>query len=233
MVLAIMGLVLGIIGILITIGVAILQRTPKRVTYDISANRRIIDRAAYQTSGALAVMYEKRQLKDPYLMVVRVANGGKVEIRPEDWVEPFSLQTYPEIIDSGVVGTSSKDLNVAVEELKTHQVVFSKLLLNPGEWFDIQVLVDGPGGITGVSARIAGATLEPFRRPKTRQRWIPPLRRVVRLYPLLLAVWGVGLIIGYGVLKAGRSSDRAGNIAFGLVVLCISFVLLLIRMRRR
>lgn len=77
------GLIAAIVGVLITIVIAIWQRRPKRVVYDVSANRRIITRTTYQESGALHVMYGHRQLKDPHLIVVRIANDGKVEVRPK------------------------------------------------------------------------------------------------------------------------------------------------------
>ena len=169
------GFVLAVIGILVTIIIAIRQRRPKRVVYDVLVNRRIIARTTYQATGALAVIYGDRHLKDPHLVVIRVANGGKVEIRPEDWEEPLSLNTSAEIIDSGVVGASSKDLQPEITSGEGHEVCLSKDLLNQGEWYDVQMLLDGSGGVSGVSARIAGARVEAKRtRAGIRQLMTPP-----------------------------------------------------------
>ena len=156
------GFLLAAIGILVTIAIAIRQRRPKRVVYEVLTNRQIIARTAYQTTGALAITYGDRNLKDPHLIVIRIANGGKVEIRPDDWEEPLSLGSDSEIIDSGVVGQSSKDLQPEIAGAESHQIWLSKILLNQGEWYDVQMLIDGTDGVS-VSARIAGARLEAKR----------------------------------------------------------------------
>jgi hypothetical protein len=170
LVLTIFGLSLGVLGILATILIAIRQRRPKRIVYDITAHRRIITQTGYQVTKPLVVSYGDRKLSDPYLVVVRIANTGKMEIRPEDWEEPLSLTVGSEIVDSGIVGTSSRDLKVEVTHVDSRQIRCSKILLNPGEWFDIQMLVDGPGNMSEASARIAGARLEPGKSPKPPQR---------------------------------------------------------------
>jgi hypothetical protein len=193
------GLILAILGILVTVGIAIRQRRPKRVTYEQLANRRIITRTAYQASGALVVKYGDRSLADPYLVVVRVANGGKVEIRPDDWEELLSFSTGSEIVDSGVVGTSSKDLRVDINLMETNCVTVDRMLLNPGEWFDIQMFVDGPGGVTEVSARIAGAKLEPSKkRSRLLRDRIPNLRALPRS-PSAIVILPIVAIVGLTV----------------------------------
>ena len=182
------GLIVGIGGVLISVVIAVWQRRPKRIVYDISANRRIITRTPYQESGALHVMYGQLQLKDPHLVVVRVTNDGKVEVRPEDWEEPFKLRTESEIIDSGIVGRSSEDLNASIVNRELHEVSCSKLLLNKDEWFDIQMLVDGSGGALNASARIAGAKLS-LARPPGQTAW-----RFRRTSYQIAAVAGVVII---------------------------------------
>jgi len=102
-----------------------------------------------------------------YLIVVRVVNDGKMEIRPEDWQEEFTLEARPEIIDSAVVATSSKGLDASVAVREPHRIHCSKPLLNKGEWFDIQMLVDGPPASTlDASARVAGGRIVAARRAK-------------------------------------------------------------------
>jgi hypothetical protein len=85
-----------------------------------------------------------------------------------------------EIIDSAVAGTSSDGLNAFIGVREPHEVSCSKMLLNKGEWFDIQMLVDGQEDIPDVSARIAGAKLTPGRystasaeKRSESYRWIP------------------------------------------------------------
>lgn len=200
--LGIAGLVVGIGAILISVGIAIWQRRPKRMVYDLSTNRRIVTRTTYQASGVLRVMYGDRKLEDPYLIVVRVANDGKVEVRPEDWQEAFTLNTESEIIDSGVVGASSKGINASIIGREPHKIYCNKMLMNTGEWFDVQMLVDGPGGISDVSARIAGATLAPVSRAKN-------LR-----FQLGLSAVGAGVVV---VLIAGAFTSVGRSILHGSV----------------
>jgi PASTA domain len=163
------GIAIGIVAILVSLGIAFWQRRPKHLGYEFT-NRRIVTRTSYQESGDFRVMYGKRELKDPYLVVVRVVNDGKVEIRPDDWQEEFTLEAGPEIIESAVVAISSKGLDVSVADREAHRIRCSKHLLNKGEWFDVQMLVDGaPCETLDVSARIAGARIGPVRRAKMPQ----------------------------------------------------------------
>jgi hypothetical protein len=208
--LGIAGLVVGIggivIGAVVAIVVAIWQRRPKRMVYDLSTNRRIVTGTTYQTSGVLRVMYGRRKLDDPHIIVVRVANDGKVEVRPEDWQEPFTLNTGSEIIDSDVVDTSSKSINASIIGRELHKIYCNKMLMNAGEWFDVQMLVDGPGGISDASARIAGATLTPVGRAKN-------LRSQIGLWAVV-GVVVVGLLVAGAFTSVGRSilHGSVGNV---------------------
>jgi hypothetical protein len=75
---------------------------------------------------------------------------------------------------------------------------------------------------------------QPSRRAVTARRPLPPWgAKLARLVPFLLVIWGTGLIVGYGLVKAGSPADRAGNLVFGLVVLTVGLIFLLRRMRRR
>ena len=161
------GIAIGTAGILISLSIAFWQRRPKRLAYDLTTNRGIVTRTSYQESGDFRIMYGARELQNPYLIVVRVVNDGKIEIRPEDWQEEFSVEVGPEIIDSAVVATSSNGLDASVTVRESHKIRCNKLLLNKGEWFDVQMLVDGPLASTlSVSARVAGTRLVAARRGK-------------------------------------------------------------------
>jgi PASTA domain len=195
--LTVLGLSLGVISILVAIFIAIKQRRPKRVIYDITANRRIVTGTDYKVTKGLVVTYGDRRLSDPYLVVVRIANGGKVEIRPEDWEESLSLKTHSEVVDSGVVGTSSKDMSVELTRVEAHQVTIGEVLLNQGEWFDVQMLVDGPGGVSDASARIAGARLEPGKsiKPTQPKAYILWSRHPMALVLIASVVAGVAVVV--------------------------------------
>jgi hypothetical protein len=173
--LGIVGLLVGAIGIGVSIVIAYRQRRPKRIAYDFTANRRIITRPDYKTLDTLKVMYGVRSLNDPYLVVVRISNEGKVAIKLEDWQEPLTLQTSSEIIDSAVVGTSSKNLGAEIADRETNEVRCNRMLLNAGEWFDLQLLIDGSNS-PELSARIADTQLQPLKRPKTSPRWVSAIR---------------------------------------------------------
>lgn len=75
--------------------------------------------------------------------------------------------------------------------------------------------------------------------PPPAQPWPPPIRakpnslRIIqRFWPLLLTVWGIGLIVGYDLLKKG-TSYQTPNTIFAVILLLVSLVLLRWTMRRR
>jgi hypothetical protein len=74
----------------------------------------------------------------------------------------------------------------------------------------------------------------PASRPAVMPRPLPARAgKVGTVLSILLAIWGAGLVIGYGLLKAGNPADRVGNTIIGVVLLAISFILLSRRMKRR
>ncbi|GAB3863689.1 hypothetical protein GCM10029963_72850 [Micromonospora andamanensis] len=174
------GLALAVLGILVGIVIALLQRRPKRVVYDMITRSQIVSHTGYRATGKLQVLYEGRQLADPHLLVLRVANGGKIEIRPEDWIERLKIVVSRgvEIVDAAIAGSAPSNLEVKVEQTEKSQVTISSVLLNRQEWFDVQLLIDGPGEVQEISARVAGAQLLPGRPIKGMRGLISTLPRL-------------------------------------------------------
>jgi hypothetical protein len=82
---AAIGAGIGIFGILVSLAIAYASRRPKRIDYQVTTNRRVLIPTHYEQTGKLSVYFEQTRLTDPTLLVFRVANTGKVEIRPDDF----------------------------------------------------------------------------------------------------------------------------------------------------
>lgn len=153
------SVVLGLISFGFSVWFYFLGRRPKQLGWRVLSKYGMIrgGRAAPQ----LTVSYEGQELTNPVATLVRIENYGKVEIRREDWEKPVEFG-YREsrIVQSAVVDRS--DGNIAAVIDQTHQdgtsCVLQPMLLNQGEWFDVQLITDGPVEEPTINARIAGLT---------------------------------------------------------------------------
>lgn len=143
------GLALGIASIAVSLGIAYGSRRPKRLDYQVTTNTRLLSPTAYETSGVRGDLfsYREQKLGEPRLVVVRVLNSGKVPIAPEDFVRPLTISVGDQAVvaTKGVSGSEPADLAPTLDSLDEHSVTVEPVLLNAGEWFDIQLLIDGSG----------------------------------------------------------------------------------------
>jgi len=192
---AAVGIGIGVFGVLVSVTIAYFARRPKRLDYSITTNRQILVPGSYRQYshlGALAVTFEGERLSDPRLLVFRIANSGKIEIRPDDFDQPLHLSVGldAKVVTAGVVGSQPADLSVKLDKISRSIVALDPVLLNSGDWVDIQLLIDGLALEPTVNGRIAGATI----RHRTREA--PRLGRG----PTDLIPWPRGASSGWSII---------------------------------
>lgn len=149
------GTVVGAIGIAVALLIYFWQRKPKTLDYSVVSNVPLVSHAAGMV-GNLEVVYNRQSVKDPRLLVVRIKNTGKVAIVGEDYVEGPSIHfgSPVEVIDAFQVGGSSPNMVQLIAVGHGHGPVEPEVgLLNSGEYFDLQMLLDGDPGDVTASAR--------------------------------------------------------------------------------
>ena len=148
----------------------------------------------------IEIRYEGEAISDPYLMLVRFVNTGNKPIVPEDFkwpvhVEIEGLEKFP--LSVGVAATSNPDLGAEVA-LEPDGGTLEPLLLNPGDWVTMSLLLDGAPSTWKVRGRVVGVK-------EFRPYW---QKRLAGLQTALgFTLGGFLTLVGVGVLVAGGDSS--------------------------
>src|SRR5687767_7440604 len=89
------GTALGILGIVVGIAVALWQRQPKTLDYEVRNRLPLLSPHAQAASQRLAapltLMYGNEAIENPYLLTVRIKNTGKRAISADDYAEAIFI----------------------------------------------------------------------------------------------------------------------------------------------
>ncbi|WP_224025856.1 hypothetical protein [Arthrobacter sp. NicSoilC5] len=208
------GFVSAILGV-ISFGLSILfyvwGRKPKQLGWRVLSKYGMI--RGRRALPKLSVSYGGQELFNPVATLVRIENYGKVEIRKEDWEIPVEFN-YDEsrIVQAAIVDKSDGNIGATINEhnLSDAKCTLQPMLLNQGEWFDVQIITDGPVEEPAINARIAGVTgklADMEERKQKFQRWM-----------FLAIVAGVALLAVASVSLFGLDAIPVFTAVFALVI---------------
>lgn len=206
------GIVIAVVGVAVAIVVALAQRRPKILAWDLMHDEHLALRSQ-DKPDLLRVMWGNEPLVDPRIFTMRIENVGRRVILPSDYLDPVSIEVAETTILSVKLRASSKGVYSAMPEFVPIEgaLAVSPPALNPREWFELQFVVDGKGDVRAQS-RIAEET-----RRFQRQHLPVSYGRARRF----LFWWGLlGIVAGaaFGVvaLTTGNSTWwwMAGSLAY-------------------
>lgn len=149
----ILAVILSTLAIIISIILFVYGRKKKSLSYDIISNNPVILKED-TIKEKLEIFFNKKIVKNVYLIVLKLINSGNVPIEVKDYDEPLSIS----------FGEDSKVLTAEISgEISTHstiegeKVIINPTLLNKEDYIKLQVLVsDYSGGKIIFSGRIVG-----------------------------------------------------------------------------
>lgn len=163
----ILGVALGVLSLVASAVFYWLSRTPKRVEYAVGPLRRLLLPNVHEARG-LSVRYGDEVLADPHTVDVDIRNVGKTPARPEDFHVPISIKcSNTDVIAADVVAAPDTFPRPALSLASRATCEVAPVLINPNEWFRVQLLLRGMPQDVRVTARIAGID---FKAERNRQR---------------------------------------------------------------
>ncbi|MGH3443076.1 MAG: hypothetical protein ACRDUY_13745 [Nitriliruptorales bacterium] len=168
-----------IVGVVATAVVAIVvvyyQRRPKRLQYRTIMSTEVFDRSLVR-EGGLDVNYKGLPVVSARVFLTRVANTGKIAIRRDDFdgnLEIIFGDDNSRILAAKVAAHSESmpSFDFVDKEDVTYlppRVVVPPLMLNPGDWFEVQAWVENAKESVKVSGRIAGVNAITVFQPEGR-----------------------------------------------------------------
>jgi hypothetical protein len=185
----IVGTVVGIVGIVVALLIYRWQQNPKQLDYSMVNDLQLLSPHASEAGEALRVFYEDTVVRDPHIVTVQVRNTGKVAIVADDFVDPISITwKTARLIEGFPAGGSSRYIVGAMTMTEgTGPVNPEVALINPNEYFDVQLLLDGEPTDLQVTARFRDQS-RPMQHREPSDLMVRGWQRVIVRYPGLLAM---------------------------------------------
>lgn len=182
--------VVTVLGVLIPIGLWVLDLNSKSLLVRIVSEAPVAAPIATNTLSDLAVSYEGRVLKAPYLVVVEVSNDGYRSILSNEYEEPIRIEVKnrANLVSAQLIDASPAGFEPAYI-INKNSLEVSPTLLNPGDSMRFMLITDEEKPNLIARARIAGI------RAVSLSEFTPTGLGVGQL--VRLAINGFGLVFVY------------------------------------
>ncbi len=153
---AITGSLIGLFAIIVAVAIYLLQRTRKALQYEVRSFLPLVN-TGNKNEEKLKILFDGKLVLGAYWAVVRIINSGNVPIESRDFDRPvmISLGEKTRILSTEIAGTDPDNLQPSVIIHGT-KIELMPLLLNGGDWIEIQVLASEPEHMPKVEGRVVG-----------------------------------------------------------------------------
>jgi hypothetical protein len=149
---------LEIITIIALFVIFFLQIRKKTLTYTILTDSEIVP-GSREGKSNIEIHHKGKVVPKVRLIEIRIKNSGSLPIKPEDYIEPLRLRLpNSEILSSEVRDDQSLGAYIETKLSDRSEIVLSKTLLNPTDFFDAKILLADGDGDLSVTGRIVGVS---------------------------------------------------------------------------
>lgn len=132
------GAILALISVFIGIWI---YRKQNFKSLDYSLLVRPLVRVDWKITGQIEILLNGKPIRSPSLLLLKIANSGKLAIRAGDYDKPLAAIVNGRIINVSVAETSPGEIEHHLKwRQQDNEIIFEKPLLNGGDWFEIQIL---------------------------------------------------------------------------------------------
>ena len=154
----IIGHLLEIIIIIAAFVIFFLQIRKKTLTYTVLTNSGLVP-VSTEVKSDIQIRYKGKLVPEVRLVEIRIKNSGSLPIKPEDYIEPLRLQLpNSRILSSEVMDAHSLGASIETKLSNRSEIVLSKTLLNPTDFFDVKILLTDGDADFSVVGRIVGVS---------------------------------------------------------------------------
>lgn len=147
--------ILALVAIFITVSLFLAGRRRKRLSYSFSSTR-VLGVHELVNAGRVQILFDGAPVTEVHLVIITVKNWGNDTIRTDDFERllQFSCSEPARILSAEVAEVSPESLQPKIR-VGVHEIVVDRLLLNPGDWFQIKTMINQFNKLS-VDARIVG-----------------------------------------------------------------------------
>lgn len=134
------GALLAAIGIVVAFWIYHKQ-SHKSLSYAV-LSQPLVTVSTKEIIGRVQVLLDGRPIDSPRLLLLKIENTGELAIEAKDFDHPLTVTVNGEIINCYVINASSNSLRECVKFklVEDRQLKFDNMLLNSGDWFEVQIL---------------------------------------------------------------------------------------------
>jgi hypothetical protein len=147
-----------IITIIAVFVIFLLQTRKKTLTYTVLTNSDVVT-GSKEGKSHIQIHHQGKIIPQVRLVEIRIKNSGSLPIKPEDYIEPLRLRLpKSEILSSEVIDIHALGASLETKSSDRSEIVLSKTLLNPADFFDVKVLLADGDADFSVAGRIVGVS---------------------------------------------------------------------------
>jgi hypothetical protein len=200
-----LGVVVGILVGIITIGLYFMQRQKKAISFEILSDNALLS-VRNEIKSKLQVLYDGKAVKQVYLTLIRIFNSGNVPIQPSDYLQPIEMcfGNNAQILSAEVIESDPKNLDMSLT-VEGDKIILKSTLFNKDEYLKIKTLTTESCHQLTVTGRIVG--VKQIKKFEGVKFWI---------YPTI----GIGLLMQFaGYFLGSPSLSPALVIVGGIIAL--------------
>ena len=149
------GVLLTLVGIGVTIAIAVWERNKKKLVYSELVNTSLLS-VSDEIRGKIKVLYGKKAIQNVQLVEIKITNKGNVPIAPSDFQEPIVFYFEDsELLNAEVTDVYPKNLKPEIKQNKS-AIHLNPILLNSGEYIKLKMLFTKFSNKIEVTSRIIG-----------------------------------------------------------------------------
>ncbi len=137
------GAILGILAIIVSIIIFLIQRKNKIFSYEINSATAVLS-GTEEISGQLKILYKGKVVKNVSLLVIKLMNTGNVPIISSDYERNVELvfNNCDKILSAEISESTPSNLSGEIY-LSEKSVGLKPLLLNPNDSITLKILLSG------------------------------------------------------------------------------------------
>ena len=154
----IIGHLLEIIIVIAAFIILFLQIRKKALSYIVLTKSGLVP-FPHEVQGNVQILYKGKVVPNVQLVEMRIKNSGNLPIKPEDYIEPLRVRLpNSKILSSEVRDAHSVGAYIETKLSNRSEIVLSKTLLNPTDFFDVKILLAEGDADFSVLGRIVGVS---------------------------------------------------------------------------
>ncbi len=146
------SVILGVIAILLTI----LQSKKKRLDYKVLYSEALLN-VDKQVKSDLKITYKGHEVEQINVFKLQIINNGKIPIKKNDFEGPLEieLKNAKNIFNIEMPDCQPDNLNINFDHVG-NKILINPMLINPNDFFNLQITFDGQDREFSILARIEG-----------------------------------------------------------------------------